>query len=195
MFPRRCVVAVRVPEAELRAVQSQHLAGLPGLRLETGPLRIELHRFDCLASAEDVRQVARAMDAAVAPCFDVLLSGLLFRPSPKKARMVVTAVKHGKKQLQVRRNVQTHSVVLRRQAMRSKLAGDYSLSKRFFFGSAFVPAVELGVFTAIDPANMLEANKQLTFVAEVVQFTARQVLLLDQVTDEVLHTLSLRDKV
>jgi hypothetical protein len=101
MWPRRCAVVVRVPETELRTLQSQHLASLAGLHLERGPLRIVVHRFDCLASPEDVAQVARAMDAAAASCFDVLLSGVLFRPSPKKARTVVAHVKHGKKQLQV----------------------------------------------------------------------------------------------
>ncbi len=81
------------------------------------------------------------------------------------------------------------------QEMRSKLAGDFSLSKRFFFASVYVPAVELGAFAAIDPANMLEADKQLAFVGDLVCFTAREVMLLDQSSDEVLHTMPLRDKV
>jgi hypothetical protein len=58
-----------------------------------------------------------------------------------------------------------------------------------------VPVVELGAFTAIDPANMLEPAKQISFLSDIATFTAREIVLLDQTSDEVMHTTGLKDKV
>ncbi len=102
MFRRRCVVAVRVPEEPIRSLQQQWLAGIEWMQLEKRTPRIEVRRFDCLSSEEDVALVKRAMDGAVGPRFDVSVSGLLFAPTPKKARSAVAGVKQGKRQLQVR---------------------------------------------------------------------------------------------
>ncbi len=94
-------MAVRVPEEPIRRLQQERLAHLEWMQLDTKAPRIEVRRFDCLSSEDDVALVTRAMDRALGPRFDVSVSGLLFTPTPKKARCAVAGVKLGKRQLQV----------------------------------------------------------------------------------------------
>ncbi len=99
---RRCVLGFQLPSNALEPLihlQQTKIAPLsqlvPGVSMSLiSPVHLVVKRFECLSDS-DVQFVTKALHGIVVPsAFDVVLSGLLFSPSAKKARQLVVPVKH-----------------------------------------------------------------------------------------------------
>ncbi len=58
-----------------------------------------------------------------------------------------------------------------------------------------MPAVALGTFSCVKTPNMIAKQEEVSFISTVVDFEARDLLLLDDDTDEVLYCVPLKDRV
>jgi hypothetical protein len=92
---RRCIVGFRLPDETVSALvqaQQTRISGIPNLTLIT-PRFLVVRRFECL-SVPDIDFVSRTMKTCDVPQSEIVLSGLQFTPSAKKARFIVVPTLH-----------------------------------------------------------------------------------------------------